>query len=284
MIANLHGQFEIVEFEDNHSFRIFDNHYYEAYPQHWHKPMEIIYAIDQDYEVFCADQPYKIGANEFLLIAPGVLHSMPAQEGRRLFLQVDISFLHNMAGMNSLLTMMAPALALSEEKIPRVYPKIISLFEEIQSIYTQEAPLSEPLIYARLLEFLVLIGRQIGPARTILTSNLKKQEAYTLMMMDLCDYLSDHCDENITLEGISEDKGFSKYHFSRLFKQFTGYTFYRYLNHKRIEKAEKLLMDDVLRVSDIALSCGFNNLSGFIRMFKKIKGCTPSQYKEKYTA
>ena len=102
--------------------------------------------------------------------------------------------------------------------------------------------------------------------------------------MDICSYISDHCTENLTLDQIADLSGFSKYHFTRLFKQFTNVSFYRYLNQKRILKAEQLLITPSMSVTNVALACGFSSLSAFIRMFKIIKGCTPSEFRSMYEA
>jgi AraC-like DNA-binding protein len=76
--------------------------------------------------------------------------------------------------------------------------------------------------------------------------------------------------------------GFSKFHFERLFKQFTGTSFYKYVNQKRIVKAQEMLMEPNNTVTDVAVSCGFSSISSFIRMFKIHKGCTPSEFKNMY--
>ena len=87
---------------------------------------------------------------------------------------------------------------------------------------------------------------------------------------------------NQGLDDVASLAGFSKYHFSRLFKNFTGLSFYKYLNKKRIEQAEKLLVDPALSITEVALQSGFSSLSAFIRMFKLIKDCTPTEFRSLY--
>ena len=86
----------------------------------------------------------------------------------------------------------------------------------------------------------------------------------------------------ITLEMVSDIAGFSKYHFSRLFKQCSGYNFYDYLCYLRIKSAENLLIHPGVSITEIALQSGFTSLSTFNRIFKKIKNCTPSEYRNLY--
>lgn len=76
--------------------------------------------------------------------------------------------------------------------------------------------------------------------------------------------------------------GFSKFYFSRLFKQFTDVSFYKYVNQKRIEKAAEMLTEPNISITNVALSCGFESLSSFIRMFKIVKGCTPTEFRNMY--
>ena len=83
----------------------------------------------------------------------------------------------------------------------------------------------------------------------------------------------------MSLDDAANLAGFSKYHFTRLFKDFTGYSFYKYLNKKRIEHAERLLIDPEVLITEAALQSGFSSLSSFIRMFKIIKGCTPTEFR-----
>jgi AraC-like DNA-binding protein len=109
-----------------------------------------------------------------------------------------------------------------------------------------------------------------------------RQKKYVEKFMSVCSYIDEHCTENLTLDDAASYSGFSKYHFTRLFKQFTGTTFYKYLNQKRITRAERSLSDMTLSVTDVAMSSGFTSMSAFIRMFKIMKGCTPSEFRRMY--
>lgn len=97
--------------------------------------------------------------------------------------------------------------------------------------------------------------------------------------LTIWDYINTHYSENLTLDKVADLSEFSKYHFSRLFKEFTNVSFYKYVNQKRIENAEKLLLNSDHNITEIAIACGFNSVSSFIRMFKIIKNCTPTEIK-----
>ncbi len=91
--------------------------------------------------------------------------------------------------------------------------------------------------------------------------------------------------ENFTkppnLDEVSKISGFSKFHFHRLFKEYTGETLNQFTRRIRLERAAFILLFDKERtITDIALSCGFSNSQNFATAFKKHFLSTPKAYKE----
>ena len=93
-------------------------------------------------------------------------------------------------------------------------------------------------------------------------------------------YINEHFTENLTLEQAASLAGFSKYHFTRLFRQYAGTSFYKYLNQKRITHAKNLLLDPDLSVTDVAMQSGFTSISAFLRMFHLVTNCTPTEFRK----
>jgi AraC-like DNA-binding protein len=85
------------------------------------------------------------------------------------------------------------------------------------------------------------------------------------------------------LEAVAGIANFSKFHFDRIFKEYANISFCQYLKHIRIRKAETLLLNPELAITDIALEAGFESIATFNRTFKEIKKCTPSEYKKLYS-
>ena len=92
----------------------------------------------------------------------------------------------------------------------------------------------------------------------------------------------DHCyDHPLSLEQISSQACFSRYHFLRLFRQAFNKTPHQYLIERRIEKAKELLSADDLRVTDVCFEVGFQSLGSFSSLFHKCVGHPPNIYREK---
>jgi AraC-like DNA-binding protein len=84
---------------------------------------------------------------------------------------------------------------------------------------------------------------------------------------------------NINLKDLSGKAFFSKFHFIRLFKKNYGRTPYQYLTEVRIVNAKKFLKSG-MPVIDVCVSVGFDSVTSFTRLFKKITGSTPAAFKK----
>ena len=97
---------------------------------------------------------------------------------------------------------------------------------------------------------------------------------------DCIAYISDHFQEQISLDDMAQKAGFSPYHFTRIFARATGLTPHQYLISTRIRAAAFLLKSTDLPVREIAFATGFSSESGFCTTFKKWEGITPSRYRD----
>lgn len=95
-------------------------------------------------------------------------------------------------------------------------------------------------------------------------------------------YIRKHLNEAIELEKLAEISCLSKDHFIRLFKKELGTTPLQYINQKKIEKAQLLLIREELAVKEIAFQLAFDDYSYFNRLLKKTTGVTPQEYRRLY--
>lgn len=283
MIENLSGIHETVNYRQNTQLRLHYNTEPENFPPHWHTPFEVIMPTRNGYQVKCGDQIYVLKERDIIIICPGAIHELLAPEdGERIIFQPLLS----QAGIQELqllIPMLTPAAVVTPETSPEIHARIHALMLEIKREYLDNPPYAELSIYSHFLEILVLVGRNCAHSRQEqFGARDAKQKEYMEKFLFITNYIGEHFTENLTLEQVASLAGFSKYHFTRLFKQYADTSFYKYLNQKRIEHAKTLLLDPNLSVIEVALASGFSSLSAFLRMFKQLNHCTPTEFRVLY--
>jgi AraC-like DNA-binding protein/ligand-binding sensor protein len=93
------------------------------------------------------------------------------------------------------------------------------------------------------------------------------------------DYIHEHQTEHLRLSHVAKACNTSTFYFCKMFKKVTGLNFTDYLSRVRIEKSKNLLLNPNLRVSEIAFEVGFQSLTHFNRVFKRILGQSPTDYR-----
>ena len=282
-IRSITGDLESVEFQPNSSLRLWYNNTMLPYDPHWHGAYEMIVPIEGNYLVTVSGQPYELAPGDMFLIPSGEPHSLkaPSRGGRFIFL-FEFDQILAIKGASYLASCMAKPLLINRSTCPSIYIEEAELFSQICQEYLHDDSLRDISIYSRLLTLFLNFGQQRlcaegSPAMTQLPHS--SQRNYAERFGAVFTYLDRHFAEDLTLEDVAAVAGFSKFHFSRTFKQLSGCNFYEYLCHRRIKSSEALLMKPDLSISQIALQSGFSSVSTFNRTFKKLKGCTPTQYR-----
>ena len=98
----------------------------------------------------------------------------------------------------------------------------------------------------------------------------------TKIISQVGQYIYDHSDQTISLEGIAQYTGYSKYHFNRIFFAATGYPLGEFIQRLKLEKALHLINQGNHNIIDVALRVGYESPSSFSRAFKKNFSVTPS--------
>jgi AraC family transcriptional regulator len=99
----------------------------------------------------------------------------------------------------------------------------------------------------------------------------------TKIISQVGQYIYDHSEQTISLDGLASYTGFSKYHFNRIFFAATGYQLGEFIQRHKLEKALYLIKQGNHNIIDVALSVGYDSPSSFSRAFKKNFSVTPSQ-------
>jgi AraC-like DNA-binding protein/ligand-binding sensor protein len=113
---------------------------------------------------------------------------------------------------------------------------------------------------------------------------VRQEKAEPAVISKAKQFIHDHQDEDMSLGQVAKAVNTSTFYFCKLFKKVTGLNFTDYVSRLRIEKAKNLLLNPNLRISEIAYEVGFQSLTHFNRVFKKILGQSPTQYRQKLVA
>lgn len=276
------GEYEPVQYFYGSSVRIWYNEQTADYDTHWHSAVEIVLPIDNSYTVIADKVEYVLNPGEIFFIPPGVLHYLKAPDsGTRLIYLIDADILYMLPGMDNLQLFISKPTLISPAVCGDIYEQEINILSDIWRDYCLGEDFWELNICMRTIGFLMLLGKSLQPITDIHTSkNPAGRRQLTDRISVVIDYIDNHFDEDINLETAAEIAGFSKYHFSRIFKEYSGQNFNDYLRSRRIQGAARMLADTDRTAMDIALSCGFSSVSTFNRTFKALRGCTPIEYRK----
>ncbi|CBL08058.1 helix-turn-helix transcriptional regulator [Roseburia intestinalis] len=111
---------------------------------------------------------------------------------------------------------------------------------------------------------------------------MKKNELLSDKLKTILHYLDEHYTENISLDQLAEHFFISKYYLSREFKKEFGTTVIQYVLAKRINNAKELLRYSNSSIEEIAHLCGIDDASYFNKVFRKMEGCTASEYRKRW--
>ena len=119
--------------------------------------------------------------------------------------------------------------------------------------------------------------------KTVMDCDDEKLGEYNEKFGTVLKYIDSNYMYDITLEQLADVAGYSKYHFSRIFKQYNSMSYLQYINARRTKAAETLLLDPDMPITEVAMRSGFKSLTTFNRIFKEIKHCTPTDFKKLYS-
>ena len=164
-------------------------------------------------------------------------------------------------------------LAFPVKAIMTIYPRIIRLSQIQEGFYA-------------MIELLMILYElsKFDDARELSSSSFAqvKPTEESRRVKAVKDYITAHYIDDIRLEQMSRLANMSPTAFSRFFKLRTGKTLAEYIVDIRLGHASRMLVDTNEPVSQICFSCGFNTLTNFNRLFRKRKGCSPTEFREKY--
>jgi len=252
----------------------------EFFYRHWHEKMEFLYFTKGEAVIECNAERINARAGDFIVINSNELH-----EGRAL---TDVAEYYCIIVDTSLFE--GRNIDICETKyIKPIYQNRIlfknkvendeavkECVENIIKEYEAENIGREIAIKAYIYRLMVILLRKhVKHMLTPREYDIRKKRLERFN--GILKFIEENYQEEITLEKLCLMANLSKYRFCHLFKELTGKTFSEYLNIVRVNRAEELLCETDMSVTEIALKCGFSDANYFSRVFKKHKKTIPSR-------
>lgn len=152
--------------------------------------------------------------------------------------------------------------------------------KEIRELFLESHVMS-PSHYDAALNLLDIFASHLSTIVNQMGLDMTDEEREPERVAAARNFISKHLDEPLTLPKVADAVHTSSFYFSRMFKQVTGHTFTEYLAKARIERAKQLMRDHNKNITQIAYESGFQSLSQFNRVFRKVQREAPGTFRKK---
>lgn len=254
--------------------------YHNMKQAHLHEQHEIYYLISGERNFTINDKVYKISKGDLVIIPSGAMHKTSYYEGNsheRVAIMFDDVVLENIYkhfGKEYVQSVMeshiVPIPDGRREYVEELMNRMMYESEGIDDIsdYLEEAYFGELMLFI------------MRCFRGGLELDKYKVDVSNEIIQKAAKYIFENSEKNINLDDIAAEYGMSSSYFSKKFKSVMGFGFKEYLVGVRIKNASNLLLTTDKTITDIAISCGFNDSNYFGDAFRKIKGMSPNKYRK----
>ena len=249
-------------------------------PVHWHDEFEIIYVRSGFLTVSISGESYIGKTGEAFVVSPGNLHLMGSQSGTVdyytfLFPLKYISFrTDDMLDEKLLEPLNSGHLMIC----PRVKDTAKELCEQLIEIYEAKNDESESKITTQVRTKIILLQfiLEMWKKGFVIENDTSGRN---IVEKEMVSYIQQNFTGKISLKEFGEQFHLSEKYISRYFKEHFHITLSQYITYLRLENAKQLLQDTDLSVTETAMQSGYQNVSYFIRSFKKTYGISPLKYR-----
>ena len=251
-------------------------------PVHWHDEFEIIYVKSGFLTVSISGENYIGKPGDAFVVSPGNLHFMGSQTGNVdyftfLFPLKYISFRTDDILDDKLLEPLNSGHLIIS---PEIEDTVKEQCEQLVEIYGVKKEESQSKITAQIKTKIILLQfiLELWKKGFIVENDTSSKNTVEKEMVS---YIQQNFTGKILLKEFGEQFHLSEKYISRYFKEHFHITISQYVTYLRLEHAKQLLQDTDIPVTEVAMQSGYQNVSYFIRSFKKTYGMSPLKYRNK---
>lgn len=244
-------------------------------PFHWHLEFELIFVLKGNFSLTMDTETVELNSGDCAIIPDGIIHGGIPNDCVYECIVLDINRFLEKGGIASAKLGQTDFGRLCGARCFVKGDKVCVLIDELFAAMEKEQSNYEYIVTGLLWQIVGTIS-SLNSKNLLQNQNQRQLDAVKRVLLRIRkDY-----DQTLTLEQLALEANRSPRYLCRAFYQIVGRTPIDYLNYYRIEcAAEQLLVTD-LSVTEIALSCGFGDLSYFTRSFKRYKGTSPTAFKQ----
>lgn len=267
--------------------KIFEEHAISICPLHWHKEIEFFYVIKGGFKVQIDEKTRNIYEGEGAVINTASLHSiLPIADEECTFLAITISpdifwDSKNEIIMNKYIRPMVQNQLVFENFLSPSTCWMSEVLDLIRQTYECETNMvfgHELFVKSNILK---ILGLCLGHA-TYLTMPVKNNKIALVKLA--INYIHSHYKIDFSLGEMAEAVHVSREYLCKIFKDVTCESTVTFLNRYRVLKSLEQLEAAEVKISEVALESGFHHISYFNKVFLEIMGCSPTEYRNKYSA
>ena len=246
-------------------------------PYHWHHEYEIIRILEGCFHLTIDGKSFTAQKDAIIFIQDGIFHGGTPENCIYECIVFDMKLLLK---DNHICTKQIQSIMQHEITIhtclPCTLPSLNHVINEVFLSMSHKNTGYEFITQGALYQLLgIILGAQLYETN-VTTTALSSQ--HVLHLKNVLNYIENHYTETITLEELAKVAVMSPKYFCRFFHEMTQRTPIDYLNYYRIECACEQFSTKKATITEVALGCGFNDISYFCKTFHKYKGITPKQY------
>ena len=247
---------------------------------HWHKEFELIRVLEGSLILYLGNMRYNLTKGNIFAVAGGVLHRGEPKNCIYECLVFDPHMLHH--SQNYIPQKYISPITDLQISIPQPFlenEQLQSTANTLFELMSARPPFYELEIYSHLFSLFSWLYRANQLKTTVNTPQASKSQT----IMNLMSWLEQNFAEPLQLETLAKRTGLSQKYLCRIFKEYTSKPPMEYVTDLRIENACTQMTMLKKSITEAAFNSGFNDLSYFCKVFKRLKGITPREYKRQFS-
>ena len=243
-------------------FRIYENN--SALIPHWHEHIEMMLLCEGECDFHIGGLSYNAHPGDLLIVNSAEIHSFTVKKRIRFYsLLLFPSFFDDVDDRG-----------LRIESMVRRDPFVHKYFANMYREYTNGEKLSDMMMKSYAYALIAYLGRNYSVPTYAIPDQTRLSRLHKVL-----EYIEEGYSERITTRDLAASCFLTEEHFCRFFKKSVGKTVTEYINQYRTEKAAVLLVNTEEPIGSIGASVGFDDVNYFSRVFKRLKGISPKEYR-----